>query len=410
MTIKRTLAGTAILLAFALAALGWRYHANDAYPDVTTTPLFDDSQLEVAVTSPEPIGNVAVDARGRIFYTIHPESRPSGAKLYVFENGRSLPFPDTNTQKALFVTPLGLVVDSIGMIWVIDPGNHAMKGARLISLDANGHVARVLHLDSDIAPRGSFLQDLQIDRDRQHIYIADASFWRRHPALIVIDLATGKGRRVLEDDPSVFPQRWLIRTPQMPMRFFGLVTLNIGVDGITLSRDGTWLYYGAMVHDSLYRVPVSALLHGSEQQIRAAVQRVGTKPLSDGLTTDPAGNVLITDVEHGAVLRMMSNGSLQTLVRTPKIRWSDALSLGPDHALYIADSAIPDHLLRTKSHIRAAAPYFIYRLRTQPTTPSSLPTGSLVSPPDGNARPRHHRPVRYGDERHRSSRHPTRLR
>jgi hypothetical protein len=43
------------------------------------------------------------------------------------------------------------------------------------------------------------------------------------------------------------------------------------------------------------------------------------------------------------------------------VRWADALSYGPGGWLYLADSAIPDQMLRSRRHMRAAAPYFIYR-------------------------------------------------
>ena len=62
-------------------------------------------------------------------------------------------------------------------------------------------------------------------------------------------------------------------------------------------------------------------------------------------------------------MRVGPNRTLETLIRTPRIRWADALSFGPDGWLYIADSAIPDQVLRSKRHIREAGPYFIYRFR-----------------------------------------------
>jgi hypothetical protein len=50
-------------------------------------------------------------------------------------------------------------------------------------------------------------------------------------------------------------------------------------------------------------------------------------------------------------------------VRTPRIRWADALSWGPDGWLYVADSAIPEQMLRSRDHIAAEGPYHVYRFR-----------------------------------------------
>ncbi|MDH4281618.1 MAG: hypothetical protein OEV36_03100, partial [Myxococcales bacterium] len=101
----------------------------------------------------------------------------------------------------------------------------------------------------------------------------------------------------------------------------------------------------------------------SAEALATRIEAVGRKPLNDGLSTDNDGNLLITDVEHGAVLRMTPRGELTTLMRSNRIRWADALSYGPEGWLYVADSAIPDQMLRPKAHIQANAPYYIFRFR-----------------------------------------------
>ena len=115
----------------------------------------------------------------------------------------------------------------------------------------------------------------------------------------------------------------------------------------------------------MYRIKVADLLDDSLSAgaLAARVEDIGPKPLNDGLSTDNDGNLLITDVEHGAVLRMQPDGTLTTLVKSERIRWADALSYGPDGWLYVADSAIPDQMLRPKAHIEAEAPYFIFRFK-----------------------------------------------
>ena len=362
----RLLLGLAVLMAALAIVLNLRYGSGEPYPDLSGTPLFDEGVLEVAVTSAEPIGNLAVSADGRVFYTIHPESRPSAAKLLEWVEGAPKPFPSEEAQ-ALFETPLGIAIDRQNRLWTIDHGNHGTGQARLLAFDlGTGGLVHEHLFDSSVAQLGSFLQDLQVDSTGKHVFIADVSFWRKNPGLIVYDVELGKARRVLESDPSVSAQDWLIRNPTKDMSFFGgLVVLKPGVDGIAISRDDKWIYYGAMAHDTMYRIKVADLLDDSlSDGARAArVQALGTKPLNDGLSTDREGNLLITDVEHGAVIRMAPGGELTTLIRSEKIRWADALSYGPDGWLYVADSAIPDQMLRSKTHIQAHAPYYIFRFK-----------------------------------------------
>ncbi len=367
---KRFLVRLAIVLTLLVGVvalvLNARYGGGEPYPDLTGTPVYDESVLEVVVTSPEPIGNLAVSADERVFYTIHPESRPTGAKLLEWVDGGPQPFP-TEAAQTLFETPLGVVIDRQNRLWTIDHGNHGTGQARLLAFDlATGAVVHEHVFDSSVAQLGSFLQDLQVDSTGEHVFIADVSFWRKNPGLVIYDVKRAAARRVLNGDPSVSAQNWLIRNPTKDMKFFGgLVVLKPAVDGIAIDRNDEWLYYGAMAHDTMFRVKVADLLDTGlrDEALAAGVRAVGRKPLNDGLSTDNDGNLLITDVEHGAVLRMTPKGELTTLVKSQRIRWADALSFGPDGWLYVADSAIPDQMLRSKAHIEANAPYHIFRFK-----------------------------------------------
>lgn len=364
-----------ILISGAVAsAVYLRYGGGKAYPDLNTAPVLPASALQIAAQYPEPIGNIAVSADGRLFFTVHPESRPETNKLLEWRDGKAVPYPDAAFQSQLD-TPLGMTIDRMQRLWVIDHGAHGTRGARLLGFDlSTGKPLRVHAFADDIAPLGSFLQDLRVSPDGRTVVIADVSFWRKTPALVVHDIQSGRDRRVLESHSSVFPQDWIVRTPAKTMVFFGgLAALKPGVDGIAIDSNGRWVYYAAMAHDGLYRVPLAALRDATlaPAAVVKKVERVSEKPLSDGLSIDLAGHVLITDVEHGSIMRHRADtGTLETLVSTPRIRWSDGLSHGPDGWLYIADSAIPEQMLQSKSHIARHAPYTIWRIRSDsPGTP-----------------------------------------
>jgi sugar lactone lactonase YvrE len=351
----------------ALAALGvWRtWGGGEPYPDLTTRPDLTESALETVVSYREPIGNVAVSRDGRVFFTVHPEARPAGPKLLEWVDGEATPWPDADRQ-ALFDTVLGVVVDPLDRLWTIDHGAHGTRTPRLIAFDlATGEKVHDYRFGRETAPLGSFLQDLQVDSTGRWVYVADVSFWRRRPGLVVYDTTEGLAIRALDRHPAVTPQAWLIRTPDKPMRFFGgLATLRPGVDGIALDRRDEWLYFGAMAHDGLFRVPTADLRDPDldPDTLAERVERVGDKPLSDGLSIDLEDRVYMTDVEHGAVHRLDPDGSLATVVKSARIRWADALSFGPDATLYIADSALQHVMLMSRDHIEGAAPYHVYRI------------------------------------------------
>ena len=355
-----------IVLFVVAATLLWvRHGGGESYPDLTDTPQLGGDALEEVLAYPEPIGNVAVSSDGRVFFTVHPESRPHGNKLLEYVNGASVPFPTLRQQEELFDTPLGIAIDRFDRLWVIDHGNHGTRSARIVAIDlSTGEVIRKQYLDASIAPIGSLLQDLQISADGRTVVIADASFWLKKPALIVYDVETGNARRVLEGHPSVVAENYLIRTHDHDMEFLGgMVALRGGVDGIALGTE--WLHYGALNGSGLYRIRLKDLRNETlpMSQLATRIERYSDKPLSDGLSTDTTGGVYITDIEHSAIFRVGTDRNLSTLIQSSKMRWPDALSFGPDGYLYVADSALPELILKSTEHIQANGPYRIFRFQ-----------------------------------------------
>jgi hypothetical protein len=176
---------------------------------------------------------------------------------------------------------------------------------------------------------------------------------------------------VLEQDASAQPQNWITqRFDGKPHKLaWGLVAFTVGLDGIEVSADGQWLYYATMSHDTAYRVPTAALNDPtlSVAQLSAKIEKVGKKPLSDGITLDPQGNLLITDIEHSAIAKLSADGKLQTLARRNDIIWSDGITMAADGSGWLTDSGIPAYLHPlalppSLDALSAKRPYGIYRL------------------------------------------------
>ncbi len=362
---KKLLLFLFVLVIVFITAMWLRYGGGEPYTDLTSTPILGEDALEEVLDFPQPIGNVAVNRDGRVFFTVHPESRPQGNKLLEYVRGAAVPYPDGRSQSELFDTVLGVVIDRQNRLWTIDHGNHGLRAARLIGFDLEtGRVVHDKRFDDAIAPAGSFLQDLQVSVDGRTIVIADASLWRKRPALIVYDIASGNARRVLEGHDSVTARNFVIRAEGRDMTFAGgIVSLRGGVDGIALGPD--WLYYAALSGTHLYRIRLSQLRDPRipDSQLATGVERVSEKPLSDGLSLDVDGNVYVTDVEHNSIFVVQPGEAPATLLRSGRIRWPDALSFGPDGWLYVADSALSEVVLRSQDHIDSQQPYRIFRFR-----------------------------------------------
>jgi hypothetical protein len=133
----------------------------------------------------------------------------------------------------------------------------------------------------------------------------------------------------------------------------------------TGDRSGEWLYFAAVTAQQMYRVRTrdldDATLPASELESR--VEAFAEKTMSDGLTTDIRGHVYITDPENSAILTLDPDGVLTTVLKTPELRWPDGFSFGPGGWLYVTTSALHHVIGRSEDHVRANAPYQIYRFR-----------------------------------------------
>lgn len=342
------------------------------YPDIGTDPLFPGDALEIVAELPLPPGNVAVSRTGRVFFNYHylgSDGDAEGNTVFELVDGVAQPYPDRAFQD-VFQTTLGMLIDRQNRLWIIDPA--AIDGSRNTALYAFDLATDELVFSFTFPDNDAdFAQDVQVTADGRYVIAADTGlFGFIPPKLLVLDTETLDVRVVLEGHESVTTQPWRIRRQDGSgvSVFWGLIDWQAGVDGITISPDGQWLSYGAINHDTLYRVPLEALLDPelSETALAARVEAVGSKPLSDGLSSDLDGNVYITDVENSTIARMTPDGELVTLVRDPRIRWADGISFGPDNTVYFTDSAISAYLTNTadppsREVLLEHAPYHIFR-------------------------------------------------
>lgn len=359
----------AAVLALALLFVKLRYGGGEPYPDVGTPPLL--AEADVLVELDLPPGNVASAPDGRVFFNTHPFARSDRfADAFLFElvDGAPRPYPDAAAQPDLrFV--FGMTVDAHDRLWLVSPATLDRERTRIQAYDLHSN-RRVI--DHELSPGvGRFAQDLRVSPDGETLFLADTGAFRfTHAALLAVDVRDWTVRELLAGDPSTQPQDWAMQTRQGPYRLgYGLLTFQVGVDGVALSEDGVWLYYATMSHDTLFRVRTADLLADlPPDELSRRVEKVGTKPLSDGIEVAADGSVLVTDVEHGGIARVDPSGRLQTLVRDPRVVWADGVTILANGDVLFTDSSIPsyiDQLLRPPAleRLRAAAPYRIYRLR-----------------------------------------------
>ena len=373
--IVRLLVGLLVALVVFLVGVRLIFGGGARLEDRTTAPTIPATAVEQVAALDFPPGNVAVAANGRVFVTLHPDGKPP-IRVAELVDGKPVPFPDEAFQRAEtplhFATPLSMRIDRQGRLWVLDHADYAQGQPRLLAFDVD--TRQVVHqydFPKEVAGFLSMLNDFAVSPDGKHVYIAEASPIVRTPAIVVYDVEHRTSRRLLERHPSVMPKDYVINAAGRDMVVLGVYTLRIGIDSITLDRTGQWLYYAPVNGDRMFRVPTAALDDASlsPEALAAKVEDYGPKTISDGLSSDDAGNVYVTDPEHSAVLTLGPDRKLTTLVKDPKLRWPDGLSFGPDGWLYLTCSSLQHVLFVPPGHQAAHAPYHVFRFKPGPTAP-----------------------------------------
>lgn len=307
-----------------------------------THPAAAETDYEVVAEFGADVGpgNIAVSPEGRIFMSLHRFWGAPHRVVEVMADGRVEPYPNE-----VWANPpegdgpglngvLGLRADREGILWMLDNPGEGQVG-KLVGWNTRTEtLERVIPLAPPVVREDIFLNDLAVDRENEAVYIADTAS-PDFAALIVVDLKTGRTRRVLEGSRFTRPE-------DIDMVIDGrVVTLGgdparVGVNPITIDPTNSWVYFGAMNGTSIYRVRTTDLLDESlsPQDLEARVERYGDKPVSDGSTIDGGGNVYITDITNDAVGIVRRDGGYETLFADDTLSWPDGFAYGPDDFIY----------------------------------------------------------------------------
>lgn len=286
-----------------------------------------------------PPGNIAIGPDGRIFLSVHEFYSKPLRIVELFKDGTTKPYPNESWAYAAqgresggLYGVLGLNVDNNGILWMLDVSGKEQSG-RLVAWDTKKETLhRIIYLAKPVITENSFLNDLAIDTKHNAIYIADTGVG----SIIVVDLKTGQARRVL-DKTSVTKAETIDMVIDGKLVTLGGQPARLGINPITIDHNFEFVYFGAMSGTSVYRVETKHLLDDrlAESELSTKVERVGDKPISDGITMDNSGNVYITSITDNSIGVTQSTGQYRTLFKEDKLAWPDGMAVGPDNYIYV---------------------------------------------------------------------------
>lgn len=299
---------------------------------------------EVATFEGQQITGIAVSGTGRIFVNC-PRWRP-GVKysvMEVSENNQSEPYPSEVWNSWALNEP---VTDSVFVavqsvvaynddLYVLDTRNPLFQGVvgspLLFVFDLNKNsLKHIYKLDSAAYHPDSYVNDLRVDSKNGKIYFTDSG----NSGLIVLDMESGRSRRVLDNHPSTEAE-----TDSLVID--GKIWKNsVHADGIALDTGQNKLYYHALTGYTLYALPVGLLDFATEDSVIAdGVELVAKTAAPDGMIMDGRGNLYFADLENHKIQYLTAEREIKTLAFGDKIKWADSFAIYGGY-LYYTNSRI----------------------------------------------------------------------
>ncbi|MFO0933004.1 MAG: L-dopachrome tautomerase-related protein [Planctomycetota bacterium] len=342
--------------------------------------------VEVASSEGRLWTGVTVSDSGRVFVCC-PRwvGNHTWSVIEIRSSGRQVPFPDadSNRWKPGVLMPTAadawVCVQSVRCdgddLYVLDAGNPSFSGivgpaAKIAVIDLrSSRIKRKIPFHLPAVERNSYLNDLRLDHAHGVAYVTDSGLG----AIVVVDLESGLQRRVLADHPSTKAEPDVVPTVQgrrlMSARGGGDQPLAVHADGLTLDPTGTWLYWQALTARTLWRAPTAVLSDpaATPERVAASVEKVGTTVVADGLETGPDGTIYLTAIEEDAIVARRPDGTMERLVKDPRLAWPDTLALSRDGTLWVTTSQLHRTPLIAGVNGLPRTPYQLFKTGTVAT-------------------------------------------
>ncbi|KAJ9365688.1 major royal jelly protein [Paecilomyces variotii] len=325
-------------IVFILALVLW--HIRTA---VAQNPSVIDS---LEIDSPTTGFSIVPDS-SRIFLLYNRFDGSTGPLLVErYENNSFVPYPSnawnsfesTRDAANTFVNVAAQRIGPDGQLWVLDNGlasNGTLHpaGAKLVTIDISTNKVTRIYPFADLIAPSSLLDDFRFNR--RIAYLTDAGA----ASIIVIDLVTGTGRRLLENQ--------LALKQYMPTSGEGSLMRNstggfnfIYVDQLEVSPDGQYLYFQPTA-GGMSRIPTKYLNQALRNtsfpdiELEKWIQPFSHTPSTGSTAIDARGNIYLSDTDRQNILRISPDGKSEIFVHDSRLLWVDGMWLDGRNRLWL---------------------------------------------------------------------------
>lgn len=349
---------------------------------------------------PGPSG-IAVLPNGRIFvgFPRHAVDH-KGATLGELVGGKVVPYPSagislpsTASPAECLVSVHGMTVDRQGRLWLIDDGKRAghplQPGAtKVVCIDpATNTIVHNVVLKAPALLPDSHMNDLRVSLSHGSegtVFVTDSSFGTK-PGLVVVDVGSGKARRVLTQSSAILPEAGFLAIVEgVPRQYLPKhpQLVSGGVDGIAITKDEKTLYFAPLTSRKLYSIPVDILSDptSDDKKLEAAIRYEGEKGVADGLDFDSHDRLYTTNYEHDCILRRNVDGSFELMLRDPRALSPDGIFAASDY-VYCTFGQWNRLASFNEGHDMRVPPYLLVRFPIEAPQPyNALPESAEEKP------------------------------
>lgn len=338
-------------------------------------------ETEIVARLPSSAGNLTFTPDNRMIFSHHPMFEPAIRVAELTSPTTLRPFPSEawNTPQRdsdqYLDSVLGLRGDENGIVWMLDTGQRSKVTPKIVGWNTReNRLERIYRLPEPATRPFSDPNDLVVDLKHGAIFIADEGAGPggdgSRAALILVDMASGAARRVLEGHFSTQAEDVRVhvdgRDLERREKDGNTVPHKVGADGIAIDHAFEWLYYAPLSGRTVYRVRVAELLDPSlgGEQLGAKVERYAAKPNSGGMSLDAEGNLYLTEVENRAIgVIPVGDRTYRHMTSHPDMHWPDGFGYSPDGFLYVTADQLPRAAPLNGGTSEINPPYLIFRFK-----------------------------------------------
>ena len=345
---------------------------------MTTNAQKTLAKAEVFATVDQAVGNITFTNDGDLVYSHHPFFGPE-IRVVKFDKktNTTTPFPNLewNTPRATddnyLSNVLGIRNDENGIIWMLDMAQRDNVTPKIVGWNTHTNsLERIYYLPKSAVPAISQPNDMVVDTKNGYFIIADEGIGNggdgSKAAFIIVDMKTGKARRVLQGTRTTLPENTPTVIDGKHLAVNGK-DLLIGNDGITADENFEYIYYGPLNGTKIYRVKTLDLVDKklTDVELDKKIETYSDKPNNGGMSIDKDGNLYLTALETKSVAVVLAKDrSVHTMIKDDNLVWPDGVSYNHvDGYMYVSAAQVNRGAAFNNGKSTATQPFYIFRFK-----------------------------------------------